>query len=233
MSFPEWMTGQANPEVPVTEAFDILQYAAVYGRDPDVTTGLTWGYLGGRWSGFAITADDFTLTDDDDNFMVVARATGVASCSNASTNWNDTADYARVYKITAASGLVTVVEDHRGGDGGIFGSSGGGGVSGVPPVVTESGTSLAADDTNAGNYTRFTNSSAKTYTFDDGETYATGAEYHGRNVGAGDLTLTEAGGFTLNPPAGGTLVVPEGGTFTVKIVAADEADVIGVTVDAP
>lgn len=111
-------------------------------------------------------------------------------------------------------------------------AGGGGGGGGVPPVVTESGTSLAADDTNSGNYTRFTNSSAKTYTFDDAESYVVGAEYHGRNVGVGDLTITEAGTMTINPPAGGTLVIPQGGTFTVKIVAADEADLFGVTVAA-
>ncbi len=109
----------------------------------------------------------------------------------------------------------------------------GGGGGGSAPVVTESGTSLTADDTNAGNYTRFTNAGAKTYTFDDAETYSVGDEYHGRNVGAGDLTLTEAGTFTLNAPAGGSLVISQGGTFTVKIVAADEADVFGATVEAP
>lgn len=103
---------------------------------------------------------------------------------------------------------------------------------GVPPVVTESGTALTADDTNSGNYTRFTNAGTKTYTFDDAETYTIGAEYHGRNAGAGDLTITEAGAMTINPPAAGTLVIPEGGTFTVKIVASDEADLFGVTVAA-
>lgn len=110
--------------------------------------------------------------------------------------------------------------------------SGGGGGGGAAPVVTESGTSLTADDTNAGNYTRFTSASAKAYVFDDAETYAVGAEYHGRNVGAGDLTITEAGTMTVNPPADGTLVIPQGGTFTVKIVATDEADLFGVTVAA-
>lgn len=107
-----------------------------------------------------------------------------------------------------------------------------GGGSSVAPVVTESGTALDATGANAGNYTRFTSGSPKTYTFDDGETYASGAEYHGRNVGAGDLTITEAGAMTINPPAGGTLVIPQGGTFTVKIVASDEADLFGVTVEA-
>lgn len=98
------------------------------------------------------------------------------------------------------------------------------------PLVTDATTALTADGSNAGNYTRFTNAGAKTYSFDDGETYSVGAEYHGRNAGAGDLTITEVGGFTVNPPTGGTLVIPEGGTFTVKIVASDEADLFGVTV---
>lgn len=109
----------------------------------------------------------------------------------------------------------------------LAGASGGGG---TPPIVTESTTALTADASNAGNYTRFTNAGAKTYTFDDAETYTAGDEYHGRNVGAADLTIAEAGGMTINPPAGGTLVIPQGGTFTVKIVGADEADLFGVTV---
>lgn len=107
-----------------------------------------------------------------------------------------------------------------------------GGGAGVAPVVTESGTALDATGANAGNYTRFTNAGAKTYTFDSAESYSVNDEYHGRNVGAGDLTLTAAGTFTLNAPAGGTVVIPAGGTFTVKIVAAAEADVFGVTVAA-
>lgn len=107
-----------------------------------------------------------------------------------------------------------------------------GGPGGGASVVTESGTALAATDANSGDYTRFTSASAKTYTFDSGESYTVGDEYHGRNAGAGDLTLTEAGTFTLNAPAGGTLVVATGGTFTVKIVGAAEADVFGVTVAA-
>lgn len=107
-----------------------------------------------------------------------------------------------------------------------------GGGSSYPPVVAESGTNLDATGSNDGNYTRFTNASPKTYTFDDSETFTVGAEYHGRNVGAGDLTITEAGTMTINPPADGTLVIPQGGTFTVKIVATDEADLFGVTVAA-
>lgn len=99
------------------------------------------------------------------------------------------------------------------------------------PVITEPGVSRTALASHAGDYTRFTNAATKTYLIGD-DTYDVGDEFHGRNVGAGALTITEATGFTVNPPAGGTLVIPQGGTFTVKVVAADEADLFGVTEDA-
>lgn len=101
---------------------------------------------------------------------------------------------------------------------------------GFAPVVTESTTNLDATASNSGDYTRFTNASAKTYTFDAAESYVVGAEYHGRNVGSGNLTIVPTSSMTINPPTGGTLVIPQHGTFTVKIVAADEADLFGVTV---
>lgn len=96
------------------------------------------------------------------------------------------------------------------------------------PVVDTASANLDADETNSGNYTRFSHA-APTYTFDDAESFVVGDEYHGRYVGAGVLTITEAGGMVVNPPFGGTLVIPPGGTFTVKIVAASEADLFGVT----
>lgn len=97
------------------------------------------------------------------------------------------------------------------------------------PVVNTAAANVDADETNAGNYTRFTDA-APTYTFNDAAPFVIGAEYHGRYEGAGVLTITEAGTMTVNPPTAGTLEIPPGGTFTVKIVAADEADLFGVTV---
>lgn len=98
-------------------------------------------------------------------------------------------------------------------------------------VVTTSASNTDATGSNPGQYTRFSHAAA-TYTFDDAEDYEIGAEYHGRYVGSGLLTITEAGGMTINPPANGSLIVPQQGTFTIKIVAADEADLIGIT-EAP
>jgi hypothetical protein len=137
------------------------------------------------------------------------------------------------YAIEPPAGLLKYNEDDSTVylfDGGWAVFSGGGGGGGASPVVTESGTNLDADNTNAGNYTRFTNSGTKTYTFDSADSFNVGDEYHGRNVGAGLLTITEAGSFVINAPAGGTMDIPEGGTFTVKIVASAEADLFGLTV---
>lgn len=80
----------------------------------------------------------------------------------------------------------------------------------------------------SGNYWRFSHAAAQ-FHFSDDEAYEVGAEYHGRNVGSGTVTITSDTGFTVNAPAGGSLVIPPGGTFTVKIVSANEADLFGVT----
>jgi hypothetical protein len=103
-----------------------------------------------------------------------------------------------------------------------------------PEVVEESGTTRTAIAGDASLYVRFTNAAAKTYTFNDGNGYTKGQEFHGRNHGAADLTLVATTGMTINAPAGGSLVIPQGGTFTVKIVSddGDEADLFGMT-DAP
>lgn len=165
---------------------------------------------------------------DGDVYIIPAGATG--------TQWstfsqNDIAIYrgGTWYAYAPVPGLVVNVagtlEEYTIGGGWTALSEAGG----LAPVVTEAGTNLVATAANSSNYTRFTNTGAKTYTFDSVESYVVGGEYHGRNVGAGDLTITEAGTFVVNAPAGGTLVVPQGGTFTVKIVGATEADLFGVT----
>lgn len=97
-------------------------------------------------------------------------------------------------------------------------------------IATEAGTSRAMANSDAGLYIRFTSGSAKTATFGTGVNVV-GQEFHLRNVGANDLTLTPSS-TTLNAPAGGTLAVPPGGTVTVKQVASTEFDVFGTTTAA-
>lgn len=116
-------------------------------------------------------------------------------------------------------------------DGGWSEVAGGGGGAAFAPVITEVGTAHNITASEAGSYIRFTSASAKTCTFRPQSTHALPAngEWHIRNVGANNLTLTPGAGVTLSAPSGGTLVVPPGGTVTVKRVALDAFDVMGVT----
>ena len=113
----------ASPEVQINENFDTINWASVYGKRQPVTSALTWGYYGGRWGGFAISDGTLTLSDAATNYLVVQRSSGAHSTSTAATNWNDVANYARVYKLTTAGGLVTATEDHRAGTYGMLGAT--------------------------------------------------------------------------------------------------------------
>ena len=152
------INASASPEVQMNENFETLEHQAVYGKRQPVTTGLTWGYCGGRWGGFSITAGTLTLTDASANYVVVAIATGVISVSTASTNWDNDTDYVRVYKITTASGVVTAIEDHRAGPGGVHGGAGGVAVTDGDKgdvVVSSAGSAWSLDTTGVtpGSYT--------------------------------------------------------------------------------
>lgn len=90
------------------------------------------------------------------------------------------------------------------------------------------------DPDDAGNYIRLTGVSAKAVNIalDSTTALPDNAEWHFRNVGAGDATITPVGGVTVNEPNGGTLVVPQGGTVTLKRAAANTFDLLGQTVAA-
>ena len=145
----QWLPAQASPEVVVNENFESVEHSAVYAKDPATTTGLTWGYLGGRWAGHPVVAGTVALAASATNYVVVARVTGVLSTSSSSTNWTNTAAYARVYKLTTGVANVTDVEDWRAGGAGVHGqgdSSGGGGstVTAIPIACSDESTPLAA-----------------------------------------------------------------------------------------
>lgn len=149
MSLQPWLPAQADPQVPVNENFIALEHVSVYGKDATHTSGLTWGYLAGRWGGFAIAAGTVVLPANATSYLVVERATGVLSAATAVTNWNNTSAYARVYKLTTGAAAVTAVEDWRAGPGGVHGqapSSGGGGssVAAIPIACSDETTALTA-----------------------------------------------------------------------------------------
>ena len=115
-------SNQSSAEVPINENFDGLEHQECYAKKPTTSTGLTWGYWGGRWGGFSVADGTFTLTNAADNYIVAKRSDGVTSASTATTNWNNYLEYARVYKVTTAGSVVTATEDHRAGALGVHGS---------------------------------------------------------------------------------------------------------------
>ena len=155
----------------------------------------------------------------DGNGALISTGTGFVWSGDSLTlsanlqGWHAIDPTTRVQSVNTRTGSVTLTDKD------------------VPAtVVTESGTSRAMANSDAGTYIRFTNTSAKTATFGT-DLDVVGQEFHIRNVGTNDLTLTPSS-TTLNAPSGGTLVVPTGGTCTVKQVASTEFDVFGTTTAA-
>jgi hypothetical protein len=117
----------ANAEVQVNENFESLDHLSVFAKDPATTTGLTWGYLGGRYnSTVPVTAGTVTLTDAATNYVVFHRTTGAVTVATTTTNWDATSTYGRLYKVVAAGGVVSgTPEDHRLGPTGLIGTASG------------------------------------------------------------------------------------------------------------
>lgn len=102
------------------------------------------------------------------------------------------------------------------------------------PVVTKDSTAQTSILSDAGQYLRFTNASASTYTVapQASVVWPDNAEITIRRAAAGNLTLTPGSGVTLNAPSGGTLVLTNNMTVTLKRAATNVWDVIGQTVAA-
>lgn len=106
-------SNQAAKEAAANNLFNGGSPALLYALNPATTTGLTLGYIGGRLDGAAIANGTVALTDAATNYVVAHRTTGAVSASTATTNWNDQATYARLYKLVTASGAISSYEDHR------------------------------------------------------------------------------------------------------------------------
>lgn len=101
-----------NAAVRINENFAATSSSAIFAMRAAETSGLTWAYYGGTYNGNTIANDDVALADDADNYVVVLRSSGVVSVSTATTHWLSSS-YARLYKVTAAGGVVTAIVDHR------------------------------------------------------------------------------------------------------------------------
>jgi hypothetical protein len=121
-----------NPIPTINENGQMVDFVTVYAKDPNTTTGLTWGYFGGNWGTFSPATGTLTLTDNATNYIVVSRTTGAVSFSTSTTNWNDNVGFARCYIAPTSGGDVTTIEDKRCGPLGILsGADGAPGASGA------------------------------------------------------------------------------------------------------
>src|SRR5574343_134708 len=120
MALQQLSASQVNPEAIINENFEALDHVGVFGKAHATSTGLTWGYNGGRHGGTAVAAGTVAQTNAATNYIVMLRSSLAVSVSTAATNWNNTALYARLYKNTTAGSVVTASEDHRAGPFGPF-----------------------------------------------------------------------------------------------------------------
>lgn len=104
---------QLQPEVTQNALNAALSPAAVFGRRDSQSSGLVWGYYGGRFNGTSVANGTVTASASSTNYVVVHRTTLVVSISTSNTNWNNTATYGRAYKLTADTDTIPTWEDHR------------------------------------------------------------------------------------------------------------------------
>lgn len=167
---------------------------------------------------------------DGDLYIVGAGATG--AWADQDNNLARYVEEGNSWQFFEAGTEVFLVFNRA--DGALYRYDSGWGLAAFAPYVPVQDVSdevTTATPTNYNRYMRMSHASA-VLEFKSGVSYLLGAEYHVRYVGSGSLTITGDSGFTINAPTGGTLQVPPGGTATIKIVGEDEADLIGVTVEA-
>jgi hypothetical protein len=138
-------SSQSSKEVTANAFFEALRAALLYSRRATTTVGLTWGYYGGRYNSTLIDNDTVSLTGSATNYIVAAKSTGVVSVSTATTNWNNSTDYERLYKVvTGASSVTGDPEDHRN-----FYGGGSGAVAAEDVSITDAGTYYTGTDVEA------------------------------------------------------------------------------------
>lgn len=110
---------QSQKETTANALFDAASVATIFGRRASTCAALVFGYYGGRFGGTSVPNGTVTATASNTNYVVAHRTTLAVTVATSNTNWNDTATYGRMYKLTAGSSSITAYEDHRAGEFGI------------------------------------------------------------------------------------------------------------------
>jgi len=109
---------QSSKEVTANAFFDALSQASTYGRRESVCAGLVFGIYGGNVvlaSGALsqIANTTATMTASTTNYIVAKKSDGAVSTSTATTNWNNLAEYWRLYSVVTGTATVTSYTDSR------------------------------------------------------------------------------------------------------------------------
>lgn len=120
-------TSQRQKEVTINELVDALSCAAFGGLRRSTTTGLTWGYFGGRWnSDNVVPHGTLSLPGSETCRVVFDRTTGAIDLDTASDDLWNTDGFGRLYEITTSATGILSWQDHRTGDRGLIGGAGAG-----------------------------------------------------------------------------------------------------------
>jgi len=104
---------QAQKEVTANAALNSASPAMFGARRASTTTALTWGYYGGRWKSATISNGTLALTGSTTNYIVADRDTGAITRSTSTADWNNEAQYMRLYSVVTGASTVTSYQDHR------------------------------------------------------------------------------------------------------------------------
>jgi hypothetical protein len=137
-----------NWNIRVTENFRTVSAAGLYGQDPVTTTGLTFGFKGGQFSGNTVADGTVALTPSATNYVVANRSTGAVSAATTTTNWLNSGSYLQLFQVVTGTASITTATDFRQAFGAAVASSFTGGtlasaLNEAPPVTIASSSTPA------------------------------------------------------------------------------------------
>ena len=117
-TFDVLVQSQASKEITANAMLDALSQASNYGRRESTCVGLYFGYYGGNVTKLdgtmtQVANGTLLLTASTTNYIVAKKADGVVSTSTATTNWNNLAEYWRMYSVVTGTASITSYTDSR------------------------------------------------------------------------------------------------------------------------
>lgn len=125
MTWPQNIPDAASPELPSNENNAAIAWTGVYTNDANGVGvgGLVRAYNGGRWGGFDVVDTVNTFDASTTTYVSVDRSDGSFDFSASSTNYDDSANFAKVETVVTSASAVTSAVDDRAGPGGVHGAA--------------------------------------------------------------------------------------------------------------